>query len=109
MSVRLTVRVTVLRRFAGEITQQMIKNKKAPGSLNGSGLFQTIVSLKIREVYEKITVSRGEAHLGSKTGDGLPLWASTLLTFLFCDLNDRGRRWRPGSPLRLKEQSGHCL
>jgi hypothetical protein len=65
MSVRLTVRLTLLRRFAGEITQQMIKNKKAPGSLNGSGLFQTIVSLKIREVYEKITVSRGEAHLGS--------------------------------------------
>jgi phosphoribulokinase len=33
----------------------MLKNKGAPGSLNGSGLFQTIVSLKIREVYEKLT------------------------------------------------------
>lgn len=38
----------------------MLKNKKAPGSLNGSGLFQTIVSLKIREVYEKLSGKKVE-------------------------------------------------
>ncbi|GMH35943.1 hypothetical protein BSKO_03811 [Bryopsis sp. KO-2023] len=42
-------------KFYGEITQQMLKNSSFPGSNNGTGLFQTIVGLKIREVYERIT------------------------------------------------------
>eukprot|EP00884_Botryococcus_braunii_P006800 jgi/Botrbrau1/16120/Bobra.7_2s0081.1 len=42
-------------KFYGEITQQMMKNQTFPGSNNGTGLFQTIVGLKIREVYEAIT------------------------------------------------------
>ncbi len=37
-------------KFYGEITQQMLKNSQFPGSTNGTGLFQTIVGLKIREV-----------------------------------------------------------
>jgi hypothetical protein len=41
-------------KFYGEITQQMLKNSAFPGSTNGTGLFQTICGLKIREVYEKI-------------------------------------------------------
>lgn len=41
-------------KFYGEITQQMLKNSSFPGSTNGTGLFQTICGLKIREVYEKI-------------------------------------------------------
>merc|ERR1719310_878957 len=39
----------------GELTDQMIKNKASPGSENGSGLFQTLASFKIREAYESIT------------------------------------------------------
>lgn len=39
-------------KFYGEITQQMLKNSQFPGSTNGTGLFQTIAGLKIREVYE---------------------------------------------------------
>ncbi len=39
---------------AGEITQQMLKNSAFPGSNNGTGLFQTIVGLKVREAYERI-------------------------------------------------------
>ena len=35
--------------------EQMLKNSTFPGSTNGTGLFQTIVGLKIREVYERIT------------------------------------------------------
>eukprot|EP00798_Chlamydomonas_sp_ICE-L_P025569 gene25569-11220_t len=42
-------------KFYGEITQQMLKNSSFPGSNNGTGLFQTIVGLKVREAYEKIT------------------------------------------------------
>lgn len=42
-------------KYPGEITQQLLKNKGAPGSLNGSGLFQTVIALKIRQVYEKLT------------------------------------------------------
>lgn len=41
-------------KFYGEITQQMLKNSQFPGSTNGTGLFQTIVGLKIREVYEAV-------------------------------------------------------
>jgi phosphoribulokinase len=41
-------------KFYGEITQQMLKNSSFPGSNNGTGLFQTIIGLKVREVYERI-------------------------------------------------------
>ncbi|KAI5074789.1 hypothetical protein GOP47_0010750 [Adiantum capillus-veneris] len=41
-------------RFYGEITQQMLKHADFPGSNNGTGFFQTMVGLKIREVYEKL-------------------------------------------------------
>mmetsp|Transcript_51247 Transcript_51247/g.84986 ORF Transcript_51247/g.84986 Transcript_51247/m.84986 type:complete len:381 (+) Transcript_51247:43-1185(+) len=42
-------------KFYGELTEQMVKNKDAPGSENGTGLFQTLASFKIREAYESIT------------------------------------------------------
>ena len=39
-------------KFYGELTQQMLKNSEFPGSNNGTGLFQTLVGLKVREFYE---------------------------------------------------------
>merc|ERR1719382_623351 len=42
-------------KYYGELTEQMLKNKASPGSENGSGLFQTLASFKIREAYESIT------------------------------------------------------
>merc|ERR1711998_249335 len=42
-------------KYYGELTEQMTKNKDAPGSENGSGLFQTICSFKIREAFEAIS------------------------------------------------------
>merc|ERR1719217_1666613 len=42
-------------KFYGELTQQMLKMSDAPGSDNGTGFFQTLCALKIREIYEKIT------------------------------------------------------
>jgi len=41
-------------KFYGEITQQMLKYSDAPGSNNGTGLFQTIVGLKVRDLYEQL-------------------------------------------------------
>merc|ERR1719252_384056 len=39
-------------KYYGELTEQMSKNKDSPGSDNGTGLFQTVCSFKIREAYE---------------------------------------------------------
>ncbi|XP_058079634.1 phosphoribulokinase, chloroplastic-like [Magnolia sinica] len=41
-------------KFYGEITQQMLRHADFPGSNNGTGLFQTIVGLKIRHLFEQI-------------------------------------------------------
>merc|ERR1712070_28114 len=45
-------------KFYGELTEQMTKNKDAPGSPNGTGLFQTVCAFKIREAYEAIVASK---------------------------------------------------
>ncbi|KAL8244617.1 hypothetical protein R6Q59_010875 [Mikania micrantha] len=50
-------------KFYGEITQQMLKHSDFPGSNNGTGLFQTIVGLKIRDLFEQITASKASATL----------------------------------------------
>ena len=42
-------------KYYGELAEQIVKNKDAPGSDNGTGLMQTLCSFKIREVYEKLT------------------------------------------------------
>ena len=33
----------------------MLKLSDSPGSDNGTGFFQTVTALKLREIYEKIT------------------------------------------------------
>lgn len=47
-------------RFYGEVTQQMLKLADLPGSNNGTGLFQTIVALKVRDLYEQIVAERAD-------------------------------------------------
>merc|ERR1712100_256344 len=42
-------------KYYGELTEQIVQNKDAPGSDNGTGLMQTLCSFKIREAYEKLT------------------------------------------------------
>ena len=42
-------------KYYGELSEQMLANKDAPGSENGTGLFQTVCSFKIREAYETMT------------------------------------------------------
>jgi len=41
--------------YYGEMTELLLKHKEYPGSENGTGLFQVLVGLKMREVYEQLT------------------------------------------------------
>ncbi|KAK1262479.1 hypothetical protein QJS04_geneDACA008890 [Acorus gramineus] len=50
-------------KFYGEVTQQMLKHADFPGSNNGTGFFQTIVGLKIRDLYEQIIAESASAPL----------------------------------------------
>ena len=52
-------------KFHGEVTQQMLKHADFPGSNNGTGLFQTIIGLKIRDLYEQIIASRSKTLVGA--------------------------------------------
>merc|ERR1711948_109965 len=38
-----------------EFSEAMVKLKSSPGSENGTGLLQTVIAMKVREVYEKMT------------------------------------------------------
>ncbi len=42
-------------KYYGEMTHLLQQHKDYPGSNNGTGLFQVLVGLKIRETYEKLT------------------------------------------------------
>ncbi|MEB3250301.1 MAG: phosphoribulokinase [Merismopediaceae bacterium] len=42
-------------KYYGEMTELLLKHKEYPGSENGTGLFQVLVGLKMREVYEHLT------------------------------------------------------
>jgi phosphoribulokinase len=39
----------------GELTQELLKLKNAPGGDNGTGFMQTLAALKIREIFERTT------------------------------------------------------
>merc|ERR1711871_860788 len=39
-------------KYEGELKDQLAANRDSPGSNNGTGLFQTLCSFKLREVYE---------------------------------------------------------
>merc|ERR1711871_560250 len=40
--------------YYGELSEQILANKDSPGSDNGTGLFQTVCSFKIREAFEAL-------------------------------------------------------
>lgn len=44
----------------GEMTELLLKHKEYPGSKNGTGLFQVLVGLKMRETYQKLTAKKEE-------------------------------------------------
>jgi len=47
-------------KYAGEMTELLLKRKDAPGSNNGSGLFQVLVGLKMRETYERLIAAEAK-------------------------------------------------
>merc|ERR1711915_979842 len=40
----------------GEFTEAMVKLKSSPGSQNGTGMLQTVIAMKVREIYEKLSL-----------------------------------------------------
>ena len=42
----------------GEMTELVLKHKEYPGSKNGTGLFQVLVGLKMRETYDKLVQTK---------------------------------------------------
>jgi phosphoribulokinase len=42
-------------RYPGEMTELLLKHRDAPGSNNGSGLFQVLAGMKMRATYEWLT------------------------------------------------------
>ena len=40
------------------MTELLLKHRDYPGSKNGSGLFQVLVGLKMRETYRQLTTAK---------------------------------------------------
>lgn len=53
-------------KFYGEMTDLLLKHREAPGSENGSGLFQVLVGLKMRETYEHLTATATEPKVAAR-------------------------------------------
>mmetsp|Transcript_2794 Transcript_2794/g.5294 ORF Transcript_2794/g.5294 Transcript_2794/m.5294 type:complete len:437 (+) Transcript_2794:55-1365(+) len=51
----------------GELTEAMTKLKSSPGSQNGTGLLQTLIAMKVREVYENLTTKKEVDKTSKKT------------------------------------------
>ncbi|MGK7932483.1 MAG: phosphoribulokinase [Microcystaceae cyanobacterium] len=47
-------------KYYGEMTELLLKHKDYPGTTNGTGLFQVLVGLKMREMYEKLTAKEAK-------------------------------------------------
>jgi phosphoribulokinase len=47
-------------KYQGELTHLLLQHREYPGSNNGTGLFQVIVGLKMRETYEKLTAKEAK-------------------------------------------------
>jgi phosphoribulokinase len=45
-------------KYYGELTHLLLQHKDYPGSNNGTGLFQVLTGLKMRAVYERLTVPK---------------------------------------------------
>merc|ERR1712217_613663 len=43
-------------KSASELTEAMVKLKSSPGSQNGTGMLQTVIAMKVREIYEKLSL-----------------------------------------------------
>ena len=48
-------------KYYGEMTELILKHRDYPGSNNGTGLFQVLVGLKMRQTYEYLTAKEAKA------------------------------------------------
>ncbi len=48
-------------KFYGEMTELLLKRPDAPGANDGTGLFQVLIGLKMRETYELLTKQQAKA------------------------------------------------
>ncbi|GKA41712.1 phosphoribulokinase, chloroplastic [Tanacetum coccineum] len=85
-------------KFYGEITQQMLKHADFPGSNNGTGLFQTIVGLKIRDLFEQITASKPQHQWNYKKlkSEKRKKWVNMLVVSTKPHFPSTDTRARPG-------------
>ncbi len=47
-------------KYEGELTHLLLQHREYPGSNNGTGLFQVLVGLKMRETYERLTAKESK-------------------------------------------------
>lgn len=52
-------------KFYGEMTELLLKHRDYPGSNNGTGLFQVLVGLKMRETYERLVNQKEPVTAGA--------------------------------------------
>jgi len=50
-------------KFVGEVAKKMMEYEGQPGSNDGTGLLQTVCSLKVRELYENLTGAKIAAEV----------------------------------------------
>merc|ERR1712013_47316 len=55
-------------KSANELTEAMVKLKSSPGSQNGTGMLQTVIAMKVREIYEKLGLQVACAGLSAVAG-----------------------------------------
>lgn len=48
-------------KYYGEMTELVLKHRDYPGSDNGTGLFQILIGLKMRQTYEKLVIQKRAA------------------------------------------------
>ncbi|MGF1537868.1 MAG: phosphoribulokinase [Elainellaceae cyanobacterium] len=48
-------------KFYGEMTELLLKHREYPGSNNGTGLFQVLVGMKMRDTYEQLIAQKAPA------------------------------------------------
>ncbi|KAL5995494.1 hypothetical protein ACLOJK_025556 [Asimina triloba] len=68
--------LNISTKFYGEITQQMLLHSDFPGSNNGTGLFQTIMGLKIRHLFEQIIAEEEMMAAAGHQSCSLPVHAA---------------------------------
>jgi phosphoribulokinase len=55
-------------KYSGELTHLLLQHKEYPGSNNGTGLFQLLVGLQMRSMYESLTSKQAKVAAATSQG-----------------------------------------